>query len=296
MRIERDIVSLSERCANIVSKHTVNDQVIGVKQPEPCRAFALSRRGVYNKRLTADIKVMAGGLHHAAIAAVWPAFGKDGSCGPGDPLCLSEVAPEHHLAAVAGVGGRGIDQGIRFHGHGGGLVHGAAALPVATYQHGTTAQGAVGIKPASAGQGDVITLQNDPAAHRGEAFRLNHAGIIHRSSSKGVGAAGRHDCQAAIHLDQTAVGHLGINCSFVNRQGDQSVTGKIKGHQITACQGHTAARCADSTFVDNLRAYQGHNATGGGIDGPLIDNASCRATVLEAVFTGQKVCIKHVEG
>ncbi|BDU55574.1 hypothetical protein LTEGF4_12550 [Limnohabitans sp. TEGF004] len=54
------------------------------------------------------------------------------------------ITPQHHLAPIAVVGGTGVNGAVGTQGHGGGLAHRAAALPVAAHQHGAASGGAFG--------------------------------------------------------------------------------------------------------------------------------------------------------
>ena len=114
-----------------------------------------------------------------------------------------DIAPQHHIAAIAIVRGAGIDGGAAGHAHrcgcGRGLCSGlqqrvSAALPVAPHQHRAAAGRPRGADAAAALQLNAVALQADAAACASGlgAAGIQGAHILHTR------AARQHDASALL--------------------------------------------------------------------------------------------------
>ena len=232
---------------------------------------------------------MARCLHLPTISPVGPRLGLDAAVHPGHAVSVVDVTPQHHLAAVALVGGAGIDAGPGFHRHLGGLAHLATALPITAHQHGAAARGAFGFDAAGGGQGDVVGLQVNLAAFGHQAVGLQAAAVFDDPGLQFVECHRRQDDLPIGRLHRQLV--LNQRGNGVGRGGDarQATALHLQADDLARGQGHRARAGQHHTGVLHLRGEQGHIAAQPRADAPLVDHFACRTVALKLVIARHEI-------
>ena len=301
--------------ANRRGLRTANGVVVGVDQPQAgCAQCFVGGPCVHAQAV--NVNGLARGFHLAAMSALGAALGQNAALCGGDRLCVVNVAPQHHLAAVALLCGAGVNAGAAVHGHGGGLAHGASALPVATQQHGAATCGASGVYAAGAlevdavgFQGDCATLcalaahiqgacvlqamagrHDDASALELKACGLNGPTVFHHAAHQPVHRLRADDDQPARGLHgQLVVHQRGNLAGFYADAGQAVVAVELQVNRFARGQGHAAHLRDHRALVADLGGEQRDVAAQGGFELALVDHAAGGAIALKAIFTSHEV-------
>ena len=232
---------------------------------------------------------MARCLHLPTISPVGPRLGLDAAVHPGHAVGVVDVTPQHHLAAVALVGGAGIDAGPGFHRHLGGLAHLATALPITAHQHGAAARGAFGFDAAGGGQGDVVGLEVNLAAFGHQAVGLQAAAVFDDTSLQLVERHCRQNDLTIGRLHRQFV--LDQRGNGAGRGGDagQTTALHLQADDLARGQGHSARAGQHHTSVLHLGGEQGHIATQARADAPLVDHFALSTVALKLVVARHEI-------
>ena len=239
--------------------------VIRVKQPFTGLAHGRCRRA----RDTLRDEQTARGFDLSTITALGAAFGIDGPAGSGYRVGARHITPQHHRAALARVGGAGVDGGALFHGHPRGLVQGmgvsqdtalgtGATLPVATHQHLAAACGARGGDAAARLQGNVVARKDDAPTHAGHAAGIDAATVAHDTALQLACGHGRQNHQPAFGLNCLPVVHQRLPLAGFNPNVGELVVGvQLQLHHLARGQRHGAFAGHDQALVAHFGRDEG---------------------------------------
>ena len=124
---------------------------------------------------------------------------------------------------------------------------------------------------------------------------LDDTAVADRRHLQGGGGLCRHNNQSAVGLDEPLVFHKSVDRSLIDRVGDKPVTVEVKQNLIACGKKDVAAVGGNAPFVCNLWRNKGKNVAISNIDGALIENGTCTASIGELVFASKKITVEHVE-
>ena len=240
----------------------------------------------------------------AAIAAMGPASGLECPVCPSGAVCLSDVRPGDHCAAIAAICGIGLQNRSGLDEGGGGLIDaGIGVLPTAADQHFTPTVAATGGQVGVVIDQDVCARGRDSATHtalRGRriecacdgdqlAFtqqsdltlftsckgaRFDDARVVDDADTQAADGLGREIDHAAVGSDGSALFDQCVERASLHLQLHWPT--QIQRDLGTRAQQHITLRGTQATGIDDLSGNQGHGAALSCLDVALVDDGRAR--------------------
>ena len=250
----------------------------------------------------------ARGFYLPAIATLASPLGLDAAVRSRHRVGQRNVAPQDHRAALALVGGAGVDGGACFHRHLAGLVqrHGVVkhpalgvlpALPITTDQHLPAARCTGGADAAAPLERDVVTREDDATAHAGEAAGVDAAAVAHHAALQLARGHGAQNQQAAIGLNRLLVLHQRLPLTGLHADvGQLVIRVELQFHHFARSQGHGAFGRHNQALVTHFRGHQGNVAFELGTQFAIVDHAACGTFALKGKVTRHEALVAYAVG
>ena len=218
------------------------------------------------------------------------AFGLNAAFDLREAARLIDIAPQHHLAAIALPCGVGFDACALRHRHLCGLARVAAALPVAAHQHRAAACGATRLYLAGARQLDAVAHQHNLAALAAQTGGAELPAVLDDSALQAGQRVCRQDDLPAFGQHGAAVFHQGrdgLGCGGEPSEARARVV-EVERDGFARGQCHGARLRDDHALVAHLGCEQGDVAAKGCVQLTIIDHAAGGACAVKARFAGHE--------